>query len=90
MTLASSSKTDNLLKLYQQDADSKIITPPEIMRLNKKWKKQDIVSLTTNAIDALEACNANLLTNARKLLTILATLPLTTATRERSFSIMRR
>ena len=42
-----------------------------------------------NAIDALEACNASLFPNVWKLLTILATLPVTTATSERSFGIMR-
>ena len=35
MTLASSSETDNLLELYQQDVDSKTVTVPETMRSKK-------------------------------------------------------
>ena len=65
MTLTSSSKTDKLLELYQRDVDSKIGTVPEIMRLKEKWRKQDIATLL-NAIDALEACNADLFGGVRR------------------------
>ena len=46
-------------------------------------KKQDIATLPINATDASEACNVHLFPNVRKLLTILATLPVTTTTSER-------
>jgi len=48
------------------------------------------VKLPSTALDTLEACNANYYPNVHKLLTILATLPVTTATAERSFSTLRR
>ena len=83
-------QVDNLLELYQQDVDSKVIAMPEILRWQEKWKKQDISSLPIDAIQALEFCDADVYLNARKLLTILATLRGTTASSERSFSTMRR
>ena len=36
VTLTSSLETENLLKLYQQDVESKIVTVPEVMR----WKEK--------------------------------------------------
>ena len=65
-----SSEAENLLELYQQDINCKIIAVAEIMRRKEKWKKENIATLPTNAIDALEACNAGLSPNVRKLLAI--------------------
>ena len=53
------------------------------MRLKEKWKKQDISTLPTNAINAAEVCNVDLLANVGNLLTILAPLSATTAVGER-------
>ena len=78
VTLTSSSETDNWLELYQQDVDSKTTTFSEIMRWKEKWEKQNIATLLTNAVDALEGCNADLFPNVRKLLSTMATLPVTT------------
>ena len=89
MTLTSSSKIDNLLELHQQDIDSKIVTLQEIMRWKEKLKKQDVALLPTNT-NALEACNADLFPNVWKLLSILAALPVTTATSKHSFSVLQR
>ena len=46
--------------------------------------------LSVHAIQALQFCEADVYTNLRKLLTIFATLPVTTASSERCFSTMRR
>ena len=46
--------------------------------------------MSVHAIQALEFCDADVYPNLRKLLTIFATLPVTTASSERSFSTMRR
>ena len=46
--------------------------------------------LSVHAIQALEFCDADVYPNSRKLLTIFVTLPVTTASSERSFSTMRR
>ena len=53
-------------------------------------KEKNVATLPTNAIDALEACNEGLFPNVGKLLAILATLTVTTATSEYSFSTMLR
>ena len=45
VTLTSSLEMNNLLELYQQDVDSKLVTVQEIMRWKEKWKKQDITTL---------------------------------------------
>ena len=42
VTLTSFTENSILLALIQRGVDSKIVTVPEIMRLNKKWKKQNI------------------------------------------------
>jgi molybdopterin biosynthesis enzyme len=47
-------------------------------------------NLPGNALDALAVCNTTLQPNIRKLLQILATLPVSTCTSERSFSTLRR
>ena len=83
MTLTSS-ETDNLLELYQQDSANKIVTIPEVTRWKEKWNKRNVTILQTNATDALEIRNADLFPNVRKLLTILETLPATTAASELS------
>ena len=49
----------------------------------------DITTLSSNAIVALEACSADLFPNVRKLLTTLATLPVSTAIIEPSFGTMK-
>ena len=46
--------------------------------------------LPATALDALEQCNPHFYPNIHRLLTILATLPITTASAERSFSTLRR
>ena len=55
-----------------------------------EWKKEDVSTVPSSAIDALCACHADFYPNVYILLTILSTLPVSTATSERSFSTMRR
>jgi len=55
-----------------------------------KWKKKDVSTVLSNAIEALCACHADIYPNVYTLLTISGTLPVSTATSERSFSTMRR
>jgi len=49
-----------------------------------------MVKLQNTALDTLAAWNANNYPNVHKFLTILATIPMTTTTAERSFSTLRR
>ena len=55
-----------------------------------KWKEEDVSIVPSSAIEALCACHADIYPNVYILLTILGTLPVSTATSERSFSTMRR
>ena len=53
-----------------------------------KWSK--VQQPPSNAVEALEVCDEQVFLNLHKLLTILCTLPVTTATAERTFSGLRR
>ncbi|KAF0728332.1 52 kDa repressor of the inhibitor of the protein kinase-like, partial [Aphis craccivora] len=55
-----------------------------------KWLKYNIDKKPSNAVESLLECNKRFFPNIRKLLEILATLPLSTATAERTFSTLRR
>ena len=56
----------------------------------QKWNQVNIDERPNTAISALPACNPILYPNILKLLQILATLPVSTATPERSFSTLKR
>ena len=60
-------------------------------RWQNKWSKvSDGSSLPGTAITALSVCNPQIYPNINRLLRILSTLPVSTATSERSFSTMKR
>jgi len=61
-----------------------------VQRWVNKWKKEDVSTVPSSAIEALCACHADIYPNVYIFLTILGTLPVSTATSERSFSTMRR
>lgn len=65
----------------------------ELQTWNNKWfgdKDSQVTELPATALAALEHCSPNFYPNIHRLLTILATLPVTTASAERSFSTLRR
>lgn len=55
-----------------------------------KWMKVDSKSRPVNVLDAFAACDEQFFPNVKKLLQVLATLPVSTATPERTFSTLRR
>jgi len=63
---------------------------PEVQRWVNKWKKEDVSTVPSSAIEALCVCHADIYPNVYILDIILGTLPVSTATSERSFSTMRR
>jgi hypothetical protein len=65
------------------------VVKAEVERWRYKWKSESSHS-PSNAIDALSHCHPNIFPNIRRLLQIMATLPVSTATAERSFSTLRR
>ena len=55
-----------------------------------KWKKEDVSTVPSSTIEALCAFHVDIYPNVYILLTVLGTLPVSAATRERSLSTMRR
>jgi len=81
---------EKLLEIYQEDIGPRAAVVPEVQRWVNKWKKEDVSTVPSSAFEALCACHADIYPNVYILLTILGTLPVSTATSERSFSTMRR
>ena len=61
----------------------------EYQRWQRKWEKVPAEECPTTAVDALKACNKAIYPNIAILMQIFATIPVTTATAERSFSSLR-
>jgi len=80
---------ERLLEIYQEYIGPRAAVVPEVQRWENKWKKEDVSTVPSSVIEALCACHADIYPNVYILLTILGTLPLSTATSERSFSTMR-
>ena len=81
---------ERLLEIYQEDIGPRAAVVPEVQRWVNEWKKKDVSTVPSCAIEALCACHADIYPNVYILLTILGTLPVSTATSERSFRTMRR
>ena len=77
-----------LLEICQEYIGPKAAVVPEVQRWVDKWKKEDVSIVLSSAIEALCACHADIYPNVYILLTILGTLPVSTATSERSFNTM--
>lgn len=82
-------KIKQLVEIYQDDLDCSILTAVGEI---KTWQQKFVGNPNSpkNAIDALEQCNVTIFPTTFKLLQILATLPVTTASSERSFSTLKR
>ena len=80
---------ERLLDIYQEDIGPRAAVVPEVQRWVNKWKKEDVSTVPSSAIEALCACHADIYPNVYILLTTLGTLPVSTATSERSVSTMR-
>ena len=80
---------ERLPEIYQEDIGPRAAVVPEVERWVNKLK-EDVSTVPSSAIEALCACHADIYPNVYILLTIVGTLPVSTATCERSFSTMRR
>ena len=81
---------ERLLEIYQEDIGPRAAVVPDVQRWINKWKKEDVSTVPSSSIEAPCACHADIYPNVYILLIILGTLPVSTATSERSFSTMRR
>ncbi|XP_030751390.1 52 kDa repressor of the inhibitor of the protein kinase-like [Sitophilus oryzae] len=77
------------LSLYKQFLDYDTLAA-ELDLWRQKWKQLIAVDRPKNAIETISECNQCIYPNIYILLKILATLPVSTATPERSFSTLRR
>ncbi|KAL4154036.1 hypothetical protein QTP88_001869 [Uroleucon formosanum] len=76
-----------LLKTYEVDIEANVHSALGEFSL---WKQQIKSKPITNVVSALAECNENIYPSIYTLLNILASLPVITATSERSFSTLRR
>ena len=79
-----------MLEIYQEYIGPRAAVVPEVQHWVNKWKKEDVSTVLSSAIEAHCACHADIYPNIYILLTILGTLSVSTATSERSFSTMGR
>ena len=88
------SETESFLEVanfYANDlSDSASAVEAEYERWFIKWKNTDITLRPVNVVEALAACSPSMYPNISLLLRIFATIPIATATPERTFSTLRR
>jgi len=66
---------ERLLEIYQEAIGPRAAVIPEVQRWVSKWKKEDVSTAPSSAIETLCACHADIYPNVYILLTILGTLP---------------
>lgn len=82
--------SNDFITFYESLLPDATVINEEFSMWKLKWLKYDVEKKPSNAIDSLLECDARFFPNIRKLLEILATLPVSTATAERTFSTLRR
>lgn len=75
--------------MYSAFMDSESLVRAEFELWRTRWLQAKVNERPTSAIESLSVCSPEFFPNIRKLLLILATLPVTTATPERTFSTLR-
>lgn len=81
----------HLVEFYSEDLDCNAdMAIAEVQLWYRRLSRLKSENLPGNALEALAVCSPTLQPNVRKLLQILATLPVSTCTSERSFSTLRR
>jgi len=82
-------KIKQLVKIYQGDLDCNVLAAVSEIKIRHQ-KFTATKDLPKNAIDAFQKCNVSIFPSTFKHLQILVTLPITTASSERSFSTLKR
>ncbi|CAF3312561.1 unnamed protein product, partial [Rotaria sp. Silwood2] len=77
------------ITFYEAYLPSPNLIKEEFQLYKRKWLNEAIEDRPDNAIDAYVRCNGTFFPNIKVLLRIYATLPVTTATGERSFSTLK-
>ena len=81
---------ERLLEIYQEYIGPRAVVVPEVQRWVNKWKKEDVSTVPSSAIETLCVCHADIYPNVYILLNISGTLLVSTSASERCFSTMRR
>ena len=80
------------VQLYEEllpgDTDLQAVEE-EFERWVNQWKNVELSSLPTSIVEAIDCCSASFLPSIHALLRIFATIPVSTATAERSFSALK-
>lgn len=82
--------TISKLKVYYEDRVPQSELEAEYTLWCEKWSSQEKSLLPTKMMSVLDACDKNFYPNIRYLLSILASLPMSTCEAERSFSTLKR
>uniref|UniRef100_A0A6P7G194 52 kDa repressor of the inhibitor of the protein kinase-like n=1 Tax=Diabrotica virgifera virgifera TaxID=50390 RepID=A0A6P7G194_DIAVI len=75
---------------YEEDLSHKEVVESEFMLWKERWSQEKYENLPKSAVSSLEKCDQDFFPNIYVLLKLLAVLPVSVATVERSFSSLRR
>ena len=81
---------EHCIQFYDSILPSPSSVKSELVTWQKKWQMVSNEQRPHSAIDSFVACNGDFFPNVKALLCILTTLPVSTATAERSFSTLKR
>ena len=76
--------------MSQNDLPSPHVVDVELLRCRRKWYSTEDAELPTRAVQIIAACDQEFFPNIHTLISILCTLPITSAECKRSFSTLRR
>ncbi|GBO21253.1 repressor of the inhibitor of the protein kinase [Araneus ventricosus] len=81
---------EDAFNFYEEYLSHKEVVQSEFMSWKEKWSQEKSENLPKTAISSLEKCDKTFFPNIYILLKLLAVVPVSVATVERSFSILRR
>lgn len=86
----SSEKLTNCVQFYHKMLPNSTSLSAEVSLWQMKWRDVAVDKRPSSAVEAFAACNRDLFPIIKVMLRIIATLPVSTATAERSFSTLKR
>ena len=78
-----------VITMYSNLLESREVVEGKLMVWKHLWSEGSVFSIPETALDALSVCRRDFYSNIHILLHIMATLPVTTATAEPSFSMLK-
>ena len=90
MSITNTGELNEMVLVYEDDLPSPDTWEAELHRWRVSWQCTGLENMPGTPAEALVSCNRDLYPNVYTLLKIVCTLPVTTATCERSISVIRR